>query len=199
MDLLPVIRECDNVCKYLDIALQHVSDNMLTKMRRNITKEGTIELIEKIRADVPGIHLRTTLMVGHPGETEEDFNELLQFVKDMRFERLGAFPYSHEEDTFCDKNYTDDISPEVKEDRLNILMAVQEDVALSINESNIGKQLKVIIDSETPEFYIGRTEYDSPDVDGEVLITKEEELSIGSFYTVEITSAMPFDLMATIV
>lgn len=199
MDLLPVIRECDNVCKYLDIALQHISDNMLKKMRRNITKSETIKLIEKIRTEVPGIHLRTTLMVGHPGETEEDFNELLQFVKDMRFERLGAFPYSHEEDTFCDINYTDDISPEVKEDRLNILMAVQEEVALSINESKIGEQLNVLIDSETPDYYIGRTEYDSPDVDGEVLISKERELSIGSFYTVEINSAMPFDLMATLV
>ena len=199
MDLLPVIRECDNVCKYIDIALQHISDNMLKKMRRNITKEETIKLIKTIRAEVPGIHLRTTLMVGHPGETEEDFNELLDFVKEMKFERLGAFPYSHEEDTFCDKNYTDNIAPEVKEERLSKLMEVQEDVALAINESKIGQTLKVIIDSETPEYYIGRTEFDSPDVDGEVLISKDVPLLIGSFYNVKGISAMPFDLMAAIV
>ena len=198
MDLLPVIRECDNVCKYLDIALQHISDNMLTKMRRNITKEGTIELINRIRAEVPGIHIRTTMMVGHPGETEEDFNELLDFVKEMNFERLGAFPYSHEEDTFCDNNYTDDIPPEVKEERLSKLMAVQEEIALNVNEAKIGETLKVIIDSETQDFYIGRTEYDSPEVDGEVLIDKKEKpLTIGRFYNVKITSAMPFDLMGT--
>ena len=197
MDLLPVIRECDNVCKYLDIALQHISDNMLSKMRRNITKEGTINLIEKIRAEVPGIHLRTTMMVGHPGETEEDFNELLEFVGDAKFERLGAFPYSHEEDTFCDKNYTDHIAPEVKEQRLGKLMELQEEIALTVNEAKIGKTLKVIVDSETPDYYIGRTEFDSPDVDGEVLISKDEALSIGSFYNVKITSAMPFDLMGT--
>ncbi len=197
MDLLPVIRECDNVCKYLDIALQHISDNMLSKMRRNITKEGTINLIEKIRAEIPGIHLRTTMMVGHPGETEEDFNELLKFVGDAKFERLGAFPYSHEEDTFCDKNYTDHIAPEVKEQRLGKLMELQEEIALTVNEAKIGKTLKVIVDSETPDYYIGRTEFDSPDVDGEVLISKDEALSIGSFYNVKIISAMPFDLMGT--
>ena len=199
MDLLPVIRDCDNVCKYLDIALQHISDNMLSKMRRNITKQGTIDLMRKIRAEVPGIHLRTTLMVGHPGETEQDFNELLDFVRDTKFERLGTFPYSHEEDTYCDKNYTDNIAPEVKEERLSKLMEVQEDIALAVNEDKIGQTLKVIIDSETPDYYIGRTEFDSPEVDGEVLIDKEEPLTIGSFYNVEITSAMPFDLMGTIV
>ena len=199
MDLLPVIRDCDNVCKYLDIALQHISDNMLNKMRRNITKQGTIDLINKIRAEVPGIHLRTTLMVGHPGETEEDFNELIGFVNEMKFERLGAFPYSHEEDTFCDKNYTDHIAPEVKEERLSKLMEVQEDIALAVNEAKIGQTLKVIIDSETPDYYIGRTEFDSPDVDGEVLLDKENTLTIGAFYNVKVTSAMPFDLMATIV
>ena len=199
MDLLPVIRECDNVCKYLDIALQHISDNMLTKMRRNITKEGTIELIKRIRAEVPGIYLRTTMMVGHPGETEDDFNELLDFVNDMKFERLGAFPYSHEEDTFCDKNYTDNISPEVKEERLSKLMEVQEEIALTVNEAKIGETLKVVIDSEVTDYYIGRTEFDSPDVDCEVLISKDKDLLIGSFYNVKITSAMPFDLMGTIV
>ena len=199
MDLLPVIRVCDNVCKYLDIALQHISDNMLSKMRRNISKEETISLINRIRTEVPGIHIRTTLMVGHPGETEEDFNELLDFVSDMKFERLGAFPYSHEENTFCDKNYTDNIAPEVKEERLSKLMEVQEEIALTVNESKIGQTLKVVIDSETPEYYIGRTEFDSPDVDGEVLINKEEPLTIGYFYNAKVTSAMPFDLMASII
>lgn len=199
MDLLPVIRDCDNVCKYLDIALQHISDNMLSKMRRNISKEETIALINRIRTEVPGIHIRTTLMVGHPGETEEDFNELLDFVSDMKFERLGAFPYSHEEDTFCDKNYTDNIAPEVKEERLSKLMEVQEEIALTVNESKIGQTLKVVIDSETPEYYIGRTEFDSPDVDGEVLIGKEQPMTIGSFYNAKVTSAMPFDLMASII
>ena len=199
MDLLPVIRDCDNVCKYIDIALQHISDNMLKKMRRNISKEETIQLIKTIRREVPGIHLRTTLMVGHPGETNEDFEELLDFVQESRFERLGAFPYSHEEDTYCDKNYTDDIAPEIKEDRLNKLMEVQEEIALSVNEMKIGQTLKVVIDSETPDYYIARTEFDSPDVDGEVLIDKEETLEIGSFYMVRVISAMPFDLMGTIV
>ena len=199
MDLLSVIRECDNVCKYLDIALQHITDNMLKKMKRNISQMETIKLIETIRAEVPRIHLRTTLMVGHPGETDADFEELLDFVKEARFERLGAFPYSHEEDTFCDKNYIDDISLEIKESRVNKLMEVQEEVALSINESKIGQKLKVIIDSETPDYYIARSEFDSPDVDGEVLINKNNTLEIGSFYTVLITSAMPFDLLATLV
>ena len=197
MDLLPVIRDCNNVCKYLDIALQHISDNMLTKMRRNITKKETIELINTIRAEVPGIHLRTTMMVGHPGETESDFNELLSFVNEMKFERLGAFIYSHEEDTYCDKNYTDHITPQIKEERLSKLMKQQEEVAIAINEAKIGEIFKVIIDSEVDDYYIGRTEFDSPEVDGEVLINKEEELSIGSFYDVKITSAMPFDLMGT--
>ena len=199
MDLLPVIRDCDNVCKYLDIALQHISDNMLSKMRRNITKQGTIDLMAKIRAEVPGIYLRTTLMVGHPGETEADFNELIDFVKETKFERLGTFPYSHEEDTYCDKNYTDDIAPEVKEERLSKLMEIQEDIALTVNEEKIGQTLKVIVDSETPDYYIGRTEFDSPDVDGEVLIEKDEPLEIGSFYNVKVSSAMPFDLMGSIV
>ncbi|HKM44902.1 MAG TPA: 30S ribosomal protein S12 methylthiotransferase RimO [Dysgonamonadaceae bacterium] len=199
MDLLSIIRECDNVCKYLDIALQHISDNMLTNMRRNITKEETTNLIQTIRKEVPGIHLRTTLMVGHPGETNDDFIELLEFVKEMRFERLGAFPYSHEEDTYCDKNYTDDIAPQIKIERLNKLMELQEEVALSINELKIGRTLKVIIDSETPDYYIARTEFDSPDVDGEVLISKERKLKVGSFYPALITSATPFDLEATIV
>ena len=194
-DLLRVIRERENVCNYLDIALQHISDNMLLKMRRNITKQQTIDLIARFREEVPGIHLRTTMMVGHPGETERDFEELLEFVKQTRFERLGAFPYSHEDDTYCDKNYTDDIPANVKQERMNILMDAQETIALEINESKIGKALKVIIDREDSDYYIGRTEFDSPEVDGEVLIDKQTPLKTGEFYDVKITSALPFDLL----
>ena len=194
MDLLSVMRERENVCNYLDIALQHISNTMLKKMRRNISKQETLELIQRFRDEVPGIHLRTTLMVGHPGETEKDFDELLEFVRQTRFERLGAFPYSHEEDTFCDKNYIDDIPATVKQERMNMLMDVQEEISLAVNEAKIGQSLKVIIDREDPDYYIGRTEFDSPDVDGEVLIGKNKKLTIGAFYNVKITSAMPFDL-----
>ena len=196
--LLRVMRERENVCNYLDIALQHISDNMLGKMRRNITKQQTIDLIARFREEVPGIHLRTTMMVGHPGETERDFEELLDFVKQTRFERLGAFPYSHEEDTYCDKNYVDDVPAGVKQERMNVLMGVQESIAAAINESKVGKILKVIIDREDPDYYVGRTEFDCPEVDGEVLIEKQTPLQTGEFYEVKITSAMPFDLIGIV-
>jgi len=196
--LLRVMRERENVCNYLDIALQHISDNMLGKMRRNITKQQTIDLIARFREEVPGIHLRTTMMVGHPGETERDFEELIDFVKQTRFERLGAFPYSHEEDTYCDKNYVDDVPAGVKQERMNVLMGVQESIAAAINESKVGKILKVIIDREDPDYYVGRTEFDSPEVDGEVLIEKQTPLQTGEFYEVKITSAMPFDLIGIV-
>lgn len=199
IDLLRVMREHDNVCNYLDIAFQHISDNMLKKMRRNISKEQTIDLIAKFREEVPNLHLRTTMMVGHPGETEDDFAELLDFVKETRFERLGAFPYSHEEGTYCDKFYKDDISVDVKQERMNILMEVQEQIAMEVNELKIGLTLQVLIDREDDEFYVGRTEYDSPEVDGEVLIAKDKKLCIGSFYDVKINSALPFDLIGDIV
>lgn len=198
LDLLRVMRERSNVCNYLDIALQHISDNMLQKMRRNVTKQETIELIHRFRDEVPGIHLRTTMMVGHPGETEKDFDELIDFVRQTRFERLGAFPYSHEEDTFCDKNYTDDIPAAVKQERMNTLMDVQEGIAAAINEQKVGQTLKVIIDREDPDYYIGRTEFDSPEVDGEVLIDKQAPLEAGAFYDVTITSALPFDLIGKV-
>lgn len=199
MDLLRVMREHDNVCNYLDIALQHISDNMLKKMRRNISKQQTIDLIARFREEVPNLHLRTTMMVGHPGETEQDFLELLDFVKETRFERLGAFPYSHEDDTYCDKHYEDDIPIAVKQERMNVLMELQEQIAMEVNESKVGETLKVLIDREDDEFYVGRTEYDSPEVDGEVLITKEQELNVGDFYDVKINSALPFDLMGDVV
>lgn len=198
VDLLKVMRERDNVCKYLDIALQHISDRMLKIMRRNITKQQTIDLINKIREEVPGIHLRTTMMVGHPGELQEDFDELIDFVTESRFERLGAFPYSHEEDTYNDKNYSDDVEAAVKQDRMKRIMEVQESISLSINESKIGDTLKVIVDREDPDFYVGRTQFDSPEIDGEVLIEKKSKLIIGDFYDVKIDSAYPFDLIGSV-
>lgn len=199
VDLLRVIRERENVCNYLDIALQHISDPMLTKMRRNITREQTVDLIQRFRDEVPGIHLRTTMMVGHPGETEKDFEELLEFVRQTRFERLGAFPYSHEEDTYSDKHYTDDVPASVKQERMNQLMELQEGIALSINEEKVGKTMRVIIDREDPDYYVGRTEFDSPEVDGEVLVEKSSVLEVGCLYDVKINGALPFDLMGTVV
>ena len=196
-DLLRVIRENSNVCKYLDIALQHISDNVLTRMHRNVTKAETLDLIKTIRAEVPGIHLRTTLMVGFPGETDADFQELLDFVREMRFERMGAFAYSEEEGTFAEQNYEDDIPEEVKQKRLDRLMSLQEGISAEINEKKIGQTLKVIIDRLEGDYYIGRTEYDSPEVDGEVLISADENLEKGKFYKALITDSDEFDLYAT--
>ncbi len=196
-DILRVMRENKNVCNYLDIALQHISDNMLKKMRRNISKQQTYDLIAKIREEVPGIHLRTTLMVGHPGETKKDFDELLQFVNDIRFERLGAFPYSHEDGTFAYDNYKDSISDKVKQERMDELMSLQERIALEKNEEKIGKIFNVILDNEEEDYYIGRTEFDSPEVDPEVLIAKTKKLNVGEFYDIQIIGAQPFDLYGT--
>ena len=195
LDLLRVMRERDNVCKYLDIALQHVSTDVLKRMRRNISKEETIELLHTIRREVPGIYLRTTLMVGFPGETDEEFNELVQFVKDMRFERMGAFAYSEEEGTHAAEHYEDDIDDDTKQARLGLLMRVQQRIAEEISASSIGKTMQVVIDREEGDYYIGRTQYDSPEVDPEVLLLKQDnEVEIGKFYMVEITSADEFDL-----
>lgn len=197
LDLLRVIRENKNVCNYLDIALQHISDNMLAKMRRGITKQQTLDLLNKIREEVPGIHIRTTLIVGHPGETEEDFQELVEFVKQQRFERMGAFPYSHEDGTFAYKSYDDDIDYDIKQNRLNLLMQVQEKIALEGNERKINKNLRVIVDKLEDNYYIARSEFDSPEVDPEILIKSDHvELNIGDFYDVKITEALPFDLFA---
>ena len=197
-DLLPVMRKHANVCKYLDIALQHISDNMLRMMHRHVTKEETYELLSRIRKEVPGIHIRTTLMVGHPGEGESDFEELKEFVRKARFERMGAFAYSEEEGTFSAEHYSDNIPEEVKQRRLDELMAVQEEIAAEINVSKVGQEMKVIIDREEEEYYIGRTEFDSPEVDPEVLIGKEKPLIIGNFYTVRITDAQTFDLFGEV-
>lgn len=193
-DLLPVMRERDNVCKYMDIALQHISDPMLRMMRRDITKAETYELLERMRREVPGIHLRTTLMVGHPGETEQDFEELIRFVKDIRFERMGAFAYSHEEGTYAYQHYKDEIPQEVKQDRLDYLMRVQEGISADVNASKVGQTFRVIVDREEEDFYVGRTQYDSPEVDPEILISKDTPLSPGSFYQVKVIDAQAFDL-----
>ena len=195
MDLLRVMRERDNVCKYLDIALQHVSTNVLKRMRRNITKEETISLLRTIRQEVPGIYLRTTLMVGFPGETEEEFGELVQFVKDIRFERMGAFAYSEEEGTYAAEQYEDDIDDETKQARLGQLMRVQQRIAEEVSAASIGKTMEIVIDREEGNYYVGRTQYDSPEVDPEVLMLKEENnVEIGQYYVVEITAADEFDL-----
>ena len=197
-DILPVIRKHDNVCKYIDVALQHISDNVLNAMRRHINKEETLQFIRRLREEVPGIHIRTTLMVGFPGEGEEEFNELLQFVKDVRFDRMGAFAYCEEDDTYAAKNYDDTIPEEVKQERLSKLMALQESIALSLNETKINTVQKVIVDREEPDYYVGRTQFDSPEVDPEVLIKKTRKLAIGQFYNVAIKEAMPFELIGEV-
>ena len=199
-DLFRVMRERPNVCKYMDIALQHISDNMLQKMRRHVTKEQTYQLIENFRKEVPGIHLRTTLMVGHPGETEADFEELKEFVRKVRFDRMGAFAYSEEEGTFAANNYEDNISQEVKQARLDELMAIQQEISSELSAAKIGRQMKVIIDRVEGDYYIGRTEFDSPEVDPEVLIERNgEQLIIGNFYQVEIVNSDDFDLYGHII
>ena len=195
-DLLPVMAKYPNVCKYMDIALQHCSSNVLEKMRRHITKEEQNALIERIRKEVPGICIRTTLLVGHPGETEEDFNELCEWIKEMRFDRLGAFAYSEEEGTFAAKHYTDNVPQEVKEHRVETLMAIQQDISAEILSNMVGTKQRIVIDREEQDYYIGRTQYDSPEVDCEVLITKTEKLTIGEFYTVNIIKSEDFDLYA---
>lgn len=198
VEILKVMRERDNVCKYLDIALQHCSDSMLKIMRRGIDKRKTVELVEKIRKEVPGIFLRTTLMTGHPGETEEDFAELCEFVERMKFERLGVFPYSHEEDTYCDLHYEDNVPEDVKRQRAEKIMELQAGVSEKLNNSLIGKVFKVLVDRKEDNYYAGRTEHDSPEVDPEVLIEGATDLQIGNFYRVRITGADEYDLYGSI-
>ena len=197
-DLLRVIREKQNVCKYLDIALQHVSDNMLSRMRRHVTKDETYELVRRMREEVPGIHIRTTLMVGFPGETEEDFEELKAFVKWARFERMGAFSYSEEEGTYSADNFEDDVPEDVKQSRLDKIMRIQQNISAELEAEKVGKVFKVIIDRREGDYYIGRTEFCSPEVDPEVLIpAAEAKLTIGNFYDVLITDSEEFDLYGT--
>lgn len=199
-ELLRVMHERKNVCKYLDIALQHVSTKILKKMQRNVTKEDTYALVERLRSEVPGICLRTTMMVGFPGENDKEFEELIEFVKWAKFDRLGAFAYCEEEGTYAAENYRDSISRKKKQERLDRLMQVQQRISTRLNEEKIGKSFRTIIDRIEGDYYIGRTEFDSPDVDTEVLIhTSERDLRIGEFYDVRITDATEFDLMGTIV
>ena len=199
-DLFRVMRENDNVCKYMDIALQHISDNMLTRMRRHVSKSETYDLIEKFRREVPGIHLRTTLMVGFPGEKDEDFEELKEFVQKARFDRMGAFAYSEEEGTYAAETYEDSIPQEVKQARLDELMAIQQGISAELSNAKIGQEYKVIIDRKEGEYYIGRTQFDSPEVDPEVLIKADgKRLFSGRFYQVRITNADDFDLFGEII
>lgn len=194
LDLLDVIRQRPNVCKYLDIALQHISDNVLKRMHRHVTKKETIELVKKMREAVPGLHLRTTMMVGFPGETEEDFKELLDFVRQTRFERLGAFAYSEEDGTYSAEHYKDDVPPEVKQRRLDELMALQQEISAEIEAEKVGQTMKVIIDRKEGDHYVGRTEFCSPEVDPEVIVKSEHRLHTGSFYEVRINDSDEFDL-----
>ncbi len=194
-EILKVMRERENVCRYLDIALQHVSDHMLGIMRRNFTKAQTYELIRRIREEVPGIHLRTTMLIGHPGETEEDIDELKAFLCFARFERLGAFTYSHEESTYAHKHYQDDIPEEVKQQRMDEIMSLQQEISTEINQAKVGSTMKVIIDKKDGDYFVGRTEFDSPEVDPEVLIPVDTKgVKEGEFYQAEIVDAAEFDL-----
>ena len=197
-DVLPVMARHANVCKYLDIALQHISDKVLSGMLRHFTKADTIKLVERLRREVPGIHIRTTLMVGFPGEGEQEFEELKDFVKWAKFDRMGAFAYSEEDDTYAATHYADDIPLEVKERRLDEIMHLQEEISLDLQEEKIGKIFKVIIDREEEDYYVGRTEFDSPEVDPEVLVKKSKKLSIGSFVNVKISEAMPYELIGDV-
>lgn len=199
MDVLAVMAKYDNICAYMDIALQHISTNVLDKMRRNITKEETYQLIDRFRKEVPGIALRTTLLVGHPGETEEDFEELKTFVKDIRFDRLGVFAYSNEENTFAYENYNDDIPQEIKEKRVEEIMEIQQQISLELNEAKIGKVFTVLVDRKEEDYFVGRTFADSPEVDGEVLINYNENINIGSFYKVKINDVDEYDLFGELV
>lgn len=200
-DVLPVMARNANVCKYLDIALQHISDNVLSNMRRHIDSEQTRQLLDRIRREVPGIHIRTTLMTGFPGEGDKDFDELLDFVSEQRFERMGAFAYCEEEDTYAARYLEDSIPEEVKQKRLDRLMALQEQISLEIQEQKIGKTFRVICDGEDEGFYNCRTEFDSPEVDPEVLLRKEDcpvTMERGQFYNVKIQEAYPFELIGVI-
>ena len=196
-DLLRVMREKKNVCNYLDIALQHISNHMLDRMKRHVTKEETMELIRRMRREVPGIHIRTTLMVGLPGETDDDFRELIEFTKWARFERMGAFAYSEEDGTYSAKHYKDDVPADVKQKRLDRLMRVQQNISAELEAEKVGSVMRVIIDRQEGDWFVGRTEFCSPEVDPEVLIPAGEKLTIGEFYEVRITDAEEFDLYAT--
>lgn len=199
LELLDVMAARPNVCKYLDIALQHISDHMLTRMHRHVTKQETMDLVAEIRRRVPGIHLRTTLLVGFPGETDADFDELMEFVRWARFERMGAFAYSEEEGTYSAEHYEDDVPTEVKQSRLDRLMALQQQVSAEVEAAKVGTDMRVIIDRKEGEYYIGRSEFCSPEVDPEVLVSADKRLRVGCFYNVHINDSDDFDLYATLI
>ena len=198
MDVIDIMAENPKVCNYLDMALQHISDPILKAMRRKITNDETYRLINDIRSKVPGIHLRTTLITGYTNETEEDFNKLVRFVEETRFERLGVFPYSHEEDTYAWKHQKDNIPDEIKQERADIIMELQSNISRELNEQKVGASLKVIIDRKEGDYYVGRSEYDSPEVDPEVLVKSAKSMKIGNFYNVKITEVEDYDLLGVI-
>ncbi|MFW5832287.1 MAG: radical SAM protein, partial [Prolixibacteraceae bacterium] len=193
-EILPVMRENPKVCKYLDMPLQHIANPVLKRMLRHVTREETEALVRRIKEEVPGVILRTTMLVGFPGETEKDFEELKQFIRDTKFEKLGVFTYSHEEGTYAAKRFEDDVPDVVKQARANEIMEIQQQVSAELNREKIGQTFKVIIDRKEDEFYVGRTEFDSPEVDGEVYITSEKDLKKGEFVQVKITGAEDYDL-----
>jgi len=190
-----VMASRDNVCSYLDIALQHISDKVLTNMRRHISRQETLDLLARLRREVPGIHIRTTLMVGFPGEGEQEFGELMDFVREARFERMGAFAYSEENGTWAAEHLDDNTPQQLKQDRLQQLMSLQEEISMDIQQQKVGQTLRVIVDREDEDYYVGRTQWDSPEVDPEVLISKKKPLAIGEFAQVQIIEALPFELM----
>lgn len=199
MDVIQVMKENPKICRYLDIPFQHISDSILKKMRRGNSREQANDLIKILRQEIPDIAIRTTLLVGHPGETDEDFKELMEFVAKTRFDRLGVFPYSHEEHSFSYTNYEDDVPEYIKNERVDKVMELQRQISEDINQEKVGKVFKVIIDRTEGEFWIGRTEFDSPEVDNEVLISKSDNLKIGHFYQVKITSANDYDLFGSLI
>jgi ribosomal protein S12 methylthiotransferase len=194
LGLIPIIRENPRICRYIDIPIQHITDNILGKMKRNQTRKETEKLLSQFRKEIPGVAIRTTLIAGHPGETKSDFNELKKFISEFKFDRLGVFAYSHEEDTFAFNNYKDDVSQSVKEARVSELMEIQQSISLELNTLKTGKVFKVIIDRREGNYFIGRTESDSPEVDQEVLIPANYDLKAGLFYNILITESVDFDL-----
>ena len=195
-ELIDLIASSSKICNYLDIPFQHISDNMLTIMRRGHSRSESLDLIKKLRSGIPDLALRTTILVGHPGETDEDFKELVEFVKEVRFDRLGVFTYSHEEGTYADKNYKDDVSQEVKAERASTIMNIQQEISAEINSNKSGLTMKFLIDRQEGDFFIGRSQYDSPEVDTEILIpVKGNDLELGAFFDIKITEAEEFDLL----
>ncbi|MEL6131767.1 MAG: 30S ribosomal protein S12 methylthiotransferase RimO [Bacteroidota bacterium] len=195
VEILPTIRERSNICNYLDMPLQHISDNVLKHMRRGINQKRTEDLVKRIREEVPGLTLRTTMLVGHPGETDADHHQLLRFLEEAKFDRLGVFTYSHEENTHAGDKMEDLIDPEVKEQRKEEVMELQQDISFELNRAKVGQTLRTLIDREEDGYFVGRTEGDSPEVDNEVIIRTDTDLAVGEFYPIQITDAMEYDLM----